>query len=125
VADGETQNAGDRIDTGVSVPSANRSSPARGPRTVAIGIGSSPVGATPPVRGGRSVLRDEGHGRQQGQAVGSGCDDVKRHVLESAFAPLSTADALPVRAVATRLDAVTNAVEDAADQLVYLDHRGP
>jgi len=62
---------------------------------------------------------------EQIRAVESRCDDVKRHVLESAFASLSTADALAVRAVATRLDAVTNAVEDAADQLVYLDHRGP
>jgi uncharacterized protein Yka (UPF0111/DUF47 family) len=60
---------------------------------------------------------------EQIRAVESRCDEVKYRVLESAFASVPTAEALAVRALATRIDAVTNAVEDAADRLVYLDHR--
>lgn len=61
---------------------------------------------------------------EQVRALESRCDDVKYRVLEEAFASLSPAKALVVRALANRLDAVTNAVEDAADRLVYLDQHG-
>ena len=58
---------------------------------------------------------------EQVRALETRCDDVKYRVLEHAFASLSPAEALLVRALANRLDAVTNAVEDAADRLAYLD----
>ena len=61
---------------------------------------------------------------EQIRAVEGRCDDVKYRVLESAFASLPTGEALAVRALVNRLDAVTNAVEDAADRLVYLEHHG-
>jgi hypothetical protein len=40
------------------------------------------------------------------------------------FTSLAPAEAILVRALANRLDAVTSAVEDAADRLVYLDRPG-
>lgn len=49
----------------------------------------------------------------------SQCDQYRNDVLSQAFEAHSTADALVVRALLQSLDAVPNAVEDAADHLLF------
>ncbi|WP_247010178.1 hypothetical protein [Halorientalis litorea] len=54
-------------------------------------------------------------------AAESRCDTVRDKLLSDAFAETDTAAALVVRALALTLDRAMDAVEDAAEQLVYVD----
>jgi len=72
---------------------------------------------------GQSV--DVSREAEQIRAIEGRCDDAKRRALDRAFTSMEPADALTVRALANELDDVTNAVEDAADRLVYMSHKGP
>lgn len=70
---------------------------------------------------GRSV--DISRQAEQIRAIEGRCDDAKRRALDRAFTSMEPADALTVRALTSGLDDVTNAVEDAADRLVYMSHK--
>ena len=61
---------------------------------------------------------------EQIRAIEGRCDDAKRRALDRAFTSMESADALTVRALTSELDDVTNAVEDAADQLMYMSYKG-
>jgi uncharacterized protein Yka (UPF0111/DUF47 family) len=61
---------------------------------------------------------------EQIRATESRCDDAKYRALDRAFTSREPVDALTVRALTNQLDEVTNAVEDAADRLVYMSHKG-
>jgi uncharacterized protein Yka (UPF0111/DUF47 family) len=61
---------------------------------------------------------------EQIRAIEARCDDAKFRALDRAFSSREPVDALTVRALTNGLDAVTNAVEDAADRLVYMSHKG-
>ncbi|MFB6295682.1 MAG: DUF47 domain-containing protein [Halobacteriales archaeon] len=71
---------------------------------------------------GQSV--DVSREAEQIRAIEGRCDDAKRRALDRAFTSMEPADALTVRALTGGLDDVTNAVEDAADRLVYMSHKG-
>jgi len=51
----------------------------------------------------------------------SACDAVREKVVSSAFAAETTTASLVVRELAVTLDSAMDAVEDAADHLVYID----
>jgi len=53
------------------------------------------------------------------------CDDLKRGALAAAFAPGLSVNGLAIREVTLALDAVPNAVEDAADYLSFLGNVAP
>jgi len=49
------------------------------------------------------------------------CDDLRRSALEALFADGTTAPALAAREIVLGLDEVADAVEDAADHLIYVE----